>query len=177
MRFDDEVVSFHANDCMVISVEMFDAKTLNLVAPVAIVKNSLGGAYLTFAYNKSVKFRINMVRGDNAVLSGIFFDSNTSGLKQTFEKQASPQAPFRFEKIHLTSSLAEFSFNVGSSKKNIDATLFDTQGHKVAMPLSGTYAGEQQIAGPLPNLIPGIYILQVKTDGKIALNKKIFIDK
>jgi len=57
-----------------IAVEMFDAATLNLIAPVKMVENSTGGAYLTYAYNKSVKFRINFVRGDNAVLSGLFFD-------------------------------------------------------------------------------------------------------
>jgi len=61
-----------------ISVEMFDAATSNLIAPVKIVENSIGGTYLKFAYNKSVKFRINMVRGDNAVLNGIFFDPVSS---------------------------------------------------------------------------------------------------
>ena len=57
-----------------IEVEMFDATTLNLIAPVKIVKSCLGGVYLTYSYNKSAKFRINRVRGNNAVLSGIFFD-------------------------------------------------------------------------------------------------------
>lgn len=57
-----------------IEVEMFDATTLNLVAPVKVVESSAGGVYLTYSYNKSVKFRINIVRGSNAVLSGIFFD-------------------------------------------------------------------------------------------------------
>jgi alpha-L-rhamnosidase len=57
-----------------IAVEMFDAATLKLIAPVKIVNNSLGGTYLSYSYNKSVKFRINIVRGDNAVLSGMFFD-------------------------------------------------------------------------------------------------------
>ncbi len=57
-----------------IEVEMFDANTLKLVAPVRIVENCRGGAYLTYTYNKSAKFRINVVRGGNAVLSGIFFD-------------------------------------------------------------------------------------------------------
>ncbi|MGY3055289.1 alpha-L-rhamnosidase [Pedobacter sp. UYEF25] len=57
-----------------IEVEMFDAEHSELIAPVKIVKNATGGAYLTYAYNKSAKFRINKVRGDNAVLSGIFFD-------------------------------------------------------------------------------------------------------
>ena len=61
-----------------IAVEMFDAKTLNLIAPVRIVKNCRGGAYLTYSYNKSAKFRINLVRGDNAVLIGIFFDPASS---------------------------------------------------------------------------------------------------
>ena len=57
-----------------IAVEMFDAETSKLIAPVKIVKNCTGGAYLTYSYNKSSKFRINLVRGDNPVLSGIFFN-------------------------------------------------------------------------------------------------------
>ncbi|MDP9079879.1 MAG: hypothetical protein M3O71_20820 [Bacteroidota bacterium] len=61
-----------------IAVEMFDAETSNLVAPVKIVENCVGGAYLTYSYNKSVKFRINVVRGDNPVLSGIFFDPTST---------------------------------------------------------------------------------------------------
>ena len=57
------------------SVEMVDAKTLNMVAPVKIVPDFSGGKFMIYSYNKSVKFRIDQVRGDNAVLSGIFFDS------------------------------------------------------------------------------------------------------
>jgi alpha-L-rhamnosidase len=57
-----------------IAVEMFDAKSSNLIAPVKIVEDFAGGAYLTYSYNQSAKFRINIVRGDNPVLSGIFFD-------------------------------------------------------------------------------------------------------
>jgi hypothetical protein len=57
-----------------LAVEMFDGKTLNLVAPVKIVRDFAGGAYLSYAYDRSVKFRIDMVRGSDAVLSGIFFD-------------------------------------------------------------------------------------------------------
>jgi len=64
-----------------IAVEMFDAETSNLIAPVKIVKDCVGGAYLTFSYNKSAKFRINMVRGSNAVLSGIFFDQSKKDFK------------------------------------------------------------------------------------------------
>jgi hypothetical protein len=57
-----------------IAVEMFDATTLNLIAPVKIVNNYSGGAYLIYSYNKSAKFRIDKVRGGNISLSGIFFD-------------------------------------------------------------------------------------------------------
>ncbi|MBE9586423.1 hypothetical protein IM792_18365 [Mucilaginibacter sp. JRF] len=59
-----------------IAVEMFDASTSDLIAPVKVVKDATGGAYLTFAYNRSAKFRINMVRGTNPVLSGLFFDED-----------------------------------------------------------------------------------------------------
>jgi alpha-L-rhamnosidase len=57
-----------------LAVEMHDANTLNLIAPVEVITNFSGGEYLVYTYNKSVKFRIDHVRGDNAVLSGIFFD-------------------------------------------------------------------------------------------------------
>jgi hypothetical protein len=56
------------------AVEMMDAGTLNQIVPVKIVDDFSGGAYLVYHYNKSVKFRINKVRGPIASLSGIFFD-------------------------------------------------------------------------------------------------------
>ena len=56
------------------AVEMFDANTLNLIAPVKIVNNYSGGKYLVYSYNKSAKFRIDKVRGKIVTLSGIFFD-------------------------------------------------------------------------------------------------------
>jgi len=58
-----------------LAVEMHDANTLNLIAPVQVVTNFSGGCYLVYAYKQSAKFRIEHVRGDNAVLSGIFFDT------------------------------------------------------------------------------------------------------
>ncbi len=57
-----------------VAVEMFDANTLNLIAPVKIVSNYSGGKYLVYYYNKSAKFRIDKVRGEIITLSGIFFD-------------------------------------------------------------------------------------------------------
>jgi hypothetical protein len=56
------------------AVEMFDAQTLNLVAPVQLVNGFDGGQYLVYSYNKSAKFRLNKIRGDTVTLSGIFFD-------------------------------------------------------------------------------------------------------
>jgi hypothetical protein len=63
-----------------LAVEMFDAKTLNLISPERVSTNFYGGKYLVYTYNKSVKFRFDQVRGDNAVLSGIFFDSPQASL-------------------------------------------------------------------------------------------------
>jgi hypothetical protein len=57
------------------AVEMFDAKTLKMVAPAKIVNRFSGGTYLVYSYNKSAKFRFDKVRGDTVTLSGIFFDS------------------------------------------------------------------------------------------------------
>jgi hypothetical protein len=56
------------------AVEIFDLQTKNLIAPVKVVRDYFGGKYLVFKYNKSVRFRIDQVRGVNAALSGIFFD-------------------------------------------------------------------------------------------------------
>ncbi len=55
------------------AVEMFDLATRQLIAPVRIVRNYDRGVYLTYRYDKSARFRINHVRGPNAVLSAIFF--------------------------------------------------------------------------------------------------------
>ena len=63
-----------ANKGSRMAVEMFDAATLNLIAPVKILDHFSGGTYLVYKYNQSVKFRINKVRGELATLSGIFFD-------------------------------------------------------------------------------------------------------
>jgi hypothetical protein len=56
------------------AVEMMDAETLNLVAPVKVVDRYSSGKYLVFAYDRSAKFRFNKIRGDTVTLSGIFFD-------------------------------------------------------------------------------------------------------
>ena len=57
-----------------LAVEMFDYETKKLIAPVRKVSDFETGSYLVYRYNKSCRFRINHIRGENAVLSAIFFD-------------------------------------------------------------------------------------------------------
>jgi hypothetical protein len=56
------------------AIEIFDLETLRLVAPVAMVRHYEQGKYVTFTFNKSVRIRIDQVRGKNAAVSGLFFD-------------------------------------------------------------------------------------------------------
>jgi len=70
-------VDWNRNECRQ-AVEMMDAGTLNQVAPVKIVDDFSGGAYLVYKYSKSAKFRINKVRGSLVTLSGIFFDPSAT---------------------------------------------------------------------------------------------------
>lgn len=55
-------------------IELFNLKTLNLIAPVQLVKNYQQGKYLVFECTGSIRIRINQVRGKNAAVSGVFFD-------------------------------------------------------------------------------------------------------
>jgi alpha-L-rhamnosidase len=57
-----------------VAVELFDRQTLQRLAPVQMVRDFAGGKYLVYRCDNSVRFRIDQVRGDNATLSGIFFD-------------------------------------------------------------------------------------------------------
>jgi alpha-L-rhamnosidase len=59
-----------------LAVEMFDAESLDLIAPVKILDHFSGGMYLVYKYGKSAKFRINKIKGDGVTLSGIFFDAS-----------------------------------------------------------------------------------------------------
>ena len=64
------------------AIEVFDFKTLNIIAPVEMIRHYENGKYITFDFDKSVRIRINQVRGKNAAVSGIFFDSpGLPGLK------------------------------------------------------------------------------------------------
>lgn len=164
-----------------IGVEMFDANTLNLIAPVKIVKNCQGGAYLTYSYNKSAKFRFNVIRGDNAVLSGIFFDpvsktdTTLTGVSNPHMGESPSENPF--ERIYLTTQLAEFTFTTQHANDKIETTLYDSLGRKVATPLSGNFSGQYRLTRSLPVLSPGVYLLQACVNNKSVLNKKFLIEK
>ncbi len=58
-----------------LAVEMFDLENKRLIAPVQVVSDYADGKYLVFQFDGPVRFRINHVRGPNATLSGIFFDT------------------------------------------------------------------------------------------------------
>ena len=57
------------------AMEFFDLKTLNILAPVQLVQHYERGNYLSFTAHRSIRIRIDQVRGVNAAVSGIFFDT------------------------------------------------------------------------------------------------------
>ncbi len=56
-----------------LAVELFDAKTLELIAPVKVLDDCTGGVYMIYECDRSVRFRIDHIRGKNVSLAGIFF--------------------------------------------------------------------------------------------------------
>jgi hypothetical protein len=56
-------------------IELFDLESRELIAPVQIVHDYREGRYMVYRCDRSVRFRINHVRGPNASLSALFFDS------------------------------------------------------------------------------------------------------
>lgn len=56
------------------AIEVFDLDTKALLMPVYMVRDYKEGKYVTFPIDRSVRIRINQVRGVNAVCSALFFD-------------------------------------------------------------------------------------------------------
>ncbi|MGC9259037.1 MAG: alpha-L-rhamnosidase C-terminal domain-containing protein [Phycisphaerae bacterium] len=56
------------------AVEVFDLQGLNRATPDKLISDYAQGKYLVYECRRSVRIRINLVRGVNTVLSGIFFD-------------------------------------------------------------------------------------------------------
>ncbi|MGM9681794.1 MAG: alpha-L-rhamnosidase C-terminal domain-containing protein [Eubacteriales bacterium] len=65
-----------------LSVDLFDGDSLNLITPVQVIRDFSGGAYLIYQYDNSVRFRINLITGENATLSGIFFGTGQGGIPE-----------------------------------------------------------------------------------------------
>lgn len=55
------------------NVDAFDLETLNRIAPTVKVEHFEGGVYVVFTYDRSIRFRCNNIRGDNAVINAVFF--------------------------------------------------------------------------------------------------------
>ena len=66
-----------------VAVELFDMDSRKLIAPVKVFPELGGGTYAVYACQQSVRIRVNQVRGDNASLSGIFFDPMNRSQRQT----------------------------------------------------------------------------------------------
>lgn len=56
------------------SIELFDLENRKLIAPTRVYSNFTGGTYAVYNCRQSLRVRVNHIRGDNAVLSGLFFD-------------------------------------------------------------------------------------------------------
>jgi len=56
------------------AIEVFDLKNKNLLMPVYLVRNYQNGKYIVLKVDRSVRIRINQVRGSNAALSALFID-------------------------------------------------------------------------------------------------------
>ena len=56
------------------SMHVFDANILNLITPIIYDENYVNGLWITLKLDRSVRIRINLVRGNTNILSGLFFD-------------------------------------------------------------------------------------------------------
>ncbi|MCS7483717.1 hypothetical protein ACFFQW_35170 [Umezawaea endophytica] len=53
---------------------MFDHDARKRATPVQLVDDYHGGQYLVYDCDRLLRIRVGYIRGDNAVLSGLFFD-------------------------------------------------------------------------------------------------------
>ena len=56
------------------AIEIFDAQTLEILAPVKVVDHYEKGTWVRFRCDRPVRLRLNQVRGENLALGGVFFD-------------------------------------------------------------------------------------------------------
>jgi alpha-L-rhamnosidase len=145
-----------------LAVEMFDANTLNLIAPVEVVTNFYGGKYLVYVYNKSVKFRIDHVRGDNAVLSGIFFDpapTNTAPVLGTIRDKS----VYAGQTVQFTATATDAQ----SAYQSLTFSLTNSPVGATINPSSGTFSWDTtNVAVPSTNSVT----VQVTDNGLTPLS-------
>ncbi len=56
------------------AIEVFDLNNKVLLMPVKVVSDYRNGKYIVFNADRSIRIRINQVRGSNASLSALFID-------------------------------------------------------------------------------------------------------
>ncbi len=59
------------------SMHVFDADILNLITPIVYDEDYVNGLWITLKLDRSIRIRINLVRGTTNVLSGLFFDTQS----------------------------------------------------------------------------------------------------
>ncbi|MGM9637279.1 MAG: hypothetical protein ACI3YK_04760, partial [Eubacteriales bacterium] len=179
-------------------VEMFDGNTLNLIAPIAAVRDFEGGVYLIYSYNDSVRFRIDHIRGDNAVLSAIFFGLGGGDPTQTTSEIVDDQS----SAVHYTGNWTHdpmgSAYNGTFSYSNVtgNSATFTFEGKSIAflsslesnrgiveILLDGVSQGEfdlysastarQQIIFSKNDLSEGSHTIEIRVTGKKNRNPQI----
>ncbi len=150
------------------AVEMLDAVSLKLIAPVKVVDGYSGGKYLVFAYNKSATFRIDHILGDSISVSGIFFDPAPPVGARKGLGWVDPLAPA----LSISARKATASFRVTEPFTQVEATVFDLNGRIVARLLKKNYSeGYHRVDLSMPHLTTGDYTLQLKVGKSTIVNK------
>ena len=95
-------------------VELYDGKTLNLIAPIVKIEDFEGGVYLVYQYDRSLRIRVNRVVGTTAILSGIFFgDEKGKALENPMATKMTDSADTA---IHYSGNWTHISYGLAYNK-------------------------------------------------------------
>lgn len=75
------------------AIEIFDMNTLEMVAPLVMVREYKEGRYITLRLDRAVRLRIDNIRGDNAALAAMFFDNIPASLGKVSSDKAMTITP------------------------------------------------------------------------------------
>ena len=56
-------------------ITLYDLRTRNIIAPLYLIDDFGDGIWVRFVYNRSARFRISQILGDNPTASALLFDS------------------------------------------------------------------------------------------------------